>query len=120
MTRTQRTYRLAADVAAALACTFGAIVTLGDIHTPLRSGVVAAALVAGTGWAATCWADLTEAAFAGTAALAAGLSSLFFYGLFFVEIGWWHPVGSIGALLVAAAALNAASVLRDVHRKAEP
>ena len=102
---------------AALACAFGAVVTLADVTTPLRSGVVAAALIAGTGWAATCWVDLTEAAFAGTVALAVGLSIVFFYGLFFVEIGWWHPVGSVGALLVAATALNSVAVVRDALRR---
>jgi hypothetical protein len=120
MNRTQRNFRLATDILATVGCTLAAIVTFADVHTPVRSGLVAAALVVGTGWAATSWIDLTEAAFAGTVALAAGLSILFLYALLFVEIGWWHPVGSVGALLVAAATLNAFAVLRETLRKAEP
>ena len=64
--------------------------------------MVALALVAGTGWAATAWFDITDAAFATTIALAVGLSIVFFFALFFLEIHWWHPVGSIGVLLAIA------------------
>jgi hypothetical protein len=120
MNRTQRNWRLVVDVATTVVCALGAAFTLGDVHTPLRSGLVATALVVGTGWAATNWITFSEAAFAATVALATGLSIFFLYALFFVEIGWWHPIGSVGALLVVAAALNAAAVLRDTLRKALP
>ncbi len=120
MNRRQRNYRLLTDVLTTVGCALGAALTLANVHTPLRSGLVATALIVGTGWAATCWINLTEAAVAGTVTLATGLSILFFYALFFVEIGWWHPVGSVGALLVAAAALNAVAILRDALRKALP
>jgi hypothetical protein len=120
MTRTQRNYRLVADILATVGCAVAAAMTLADLHSPLRSGLVATMLVVGTGWAATCWIDLREAAYAGTVALATGLSILFFYALLFVEIGWWHPVGSVGALLVGAAVLNAGGAARDSLRRIEP
>jgi hypothetical protein len=120
LTRTQRNYRLLADVLATLGCAVGAAMTLGDLHSPVRSGLIATMLVAGTGWAVTGWIDVTETAYAATLALAAGLSVLFFYAVLFVEIGWWHPVGSVGALLAAAAALNAGAVVRDTLRRTEP
>jgi hypothetical protein len=119
MTRMQRNYRLVADVLATFGCALAAALTLANLHSPIRSGLVAAMLIAGTGWAVTCWIDLTEAAYAGTVALAAGLSVVFLYALLFVEIGWWHPVGSVGALLVAAAVLNAGGVARDAVRRIE-
>lgn len=117
MTRTQRNYRLLADLLATVGCAVAAAMTLANLHSPLRSGLVATMLVVGTGWAVTCWIGLTEAAYAGTVALATGLSVIFFYALLFVEIGWWHPVGSVGALLVGAAVLNAAGVARDSFRR---
>jgi hypothetical protein len=120
MNRKQRNYRLATDAAATVGCALGAALTLANVQTPVRSGLVATMLILGTGWAATSWINLREAAMAGTVALATGLSIIFFYGLFFVEIGWWHPVGSVGALLVVAAALNAAAIVRDALRKAVP
>ncbi len=94
-------------------CTVGAILALADVRTPIRSGLIATALVVGTGWAATNWLDLTEVAFAASVSLAAGLSIAFFFALFFVEIDWWHPVGSAGALLVAAATCNALALAHD-------
>ena len=120
MSRRQLNVRLVVDVAATVVCALGATVTLADVHTPVRSGLVATALIVGTGWAATCWIDLTDAATAATVALATGLSILFFFALFFVEIGWWHPVGSAGVLLAVAAALNALGVLRNLFRKPVP
>ncbi len=119
MTRIQRNYRLTADILTALGCTVAAAMTLADLHSPVRSGLVATMLIVGTGWAATSWIDLTEAAYAAAVALAAGLSVLFLYALLFVEIGWWHPVGSVGALLIGAAALNVGAVARDALRKVE-
>ncbi len=113
MTRAQRTGRLTMDTAATVLCAAAAGVTLADIQTPVRSGLVAIALVIGTGWAATCWLGLSDAAYAGTVALAAGVSILFLYSLLFVEIGWWHPSASAGVLLLVAAAFNAGAVLRD-------
>jgi hypothetical protein len=108
------------DVAAAIACAAAAAITLANVHTPVRAGLVAATLVIGTGWAATCWMGLTDAAYAGTVALGAGISILFLYGLLFVEIGWWHPVASIGALLLGAAVVNASAVVRDALWRSAP
>ncbi len=113
MNHRQRQVKLGADGIAVVLCAVGAVLALADVGTPIRSGLIATALVVGTGWAATNWLDLTEFAFAASVSLAAGLSALFFFALFFVEIGWWHPVGSAGALLVAAAAGNALALARD-------
>ena len=113
MNRRQRHVKQGADAFALLLCAMGAALVLADVHTPVRPGLVAAALVIGTGWAATNWMDLTEVAFAASVSLATGLSICFFVALLFVEIGWWHPVGSAGALLVAAAAGNALALGRD-------
>lgn len=119
MTRTQRNYRLLAGLLLSVGCALAAAMTLADLRSPLRSGLVATMLVVGTGWAVTCWIDLKEAAYAGTVALATGLSVLFLYALLFVEIGWWHPIGSVGALLVGAAVLNAGGTARDGLRRIE-
>ena len=113
MNRRQRTVKLGADAAALVLCAVGAALVLADVHTPLRPGVVAAALVVGTGWAATNWMDLPETAFAAGVSLATGLSICFFFALLLVEIGWWHPVGSAGGLLVAGAVGNALALARD-------
>jgi hypothetical protein len=110
--------RVGIDLAAVVACALSAALTLADVHSPIRSGLTALALVLGTGWAATCWIDVRDTSFAATVAIAAGLSIVCFYALVFVEIHWWHPVGSVGALLIAAAAVNAAAVLRDLIRGA--
>ena len=110
--------RVALDLVAAVVCALGAALTLADVHTPVRSGVTVAALILGSGWAATCWIDVRDAAFAGTIAIAAGISLFCFYALVFVEIHWWHPVGSVGAFLIAAAAVNAAATARDLLRGA--
>jgi hypothetical protein len=109
----QRHVKLGVDAAAVVLCAVGAALVLADVHTPIRPGLVAMALVIGSGWAATNWLDLTEVAFAASVSVATGLSICFFVALFFVEIGWWHPVGSAGALLVAAAAANALALARD-------
>ena len=101
---------------AAIVCGTAALLTLADIHTPVRSGLTVVALILGTGWAATCWIELPEVAFATTITIAAGISILCFYALLFVEIGWWHPVGSVGALLIGAAVVNAAALTWDLYR----
>jgi len=106
--------RLGIGVVAAAACALAALLTLANIHTPIRAGLTVASLILGTGWAATCWITVKDAAFAATIVIAAGLSIICFYALLFVEIGWWHPVGSIGALLIVAAAVNAMAVVRDL------
>ena len=110
--------RTGIDVVATAACALAALLTLADVHSPVRSGLTAAALVLGTGWAATNWVDVRDTAFAATVAIAAGLSIICFYALFFVEVHWWHPVGSVGALLIVAAVVNAAAVARDLLRGA--
>jgi hypothetical protein len=112
--------RLGIDVVATVACGLAALLTLANIHTPVRAGLTVASLIVGTGWAATCWIKVSDAAFAATIVIAAGLSIICFYALFFVEIGWWHPVGSIGALLIAAAVVNALAIVRDLLRGAQP
>lgn len=103
MTRSQRTIKMAVSLVMAALCALGAALVLSGSHSPLRPYVVVVALVLGTGWAATAWFDIADAAFAMTITLAVGLSVLFFFGLFFLEIHWWHPVGSIGLLLAVAA-----------------
>lgn len=108
--------RLGVDVMATLVCALGALFTLADVHTPVRSGLTVVALVLGTGWAATCWMKLRDAAFAATIAMATGVSIICFYALLFVEIHWWHPVGSVGALLIGAAAVNALAIVWDLTR----
>ncbi len=114
--RLRRT-RLLVDAATAAICGIGAWMTFADAHSPIRSGLILAALVAGTGWAATCWIEFDEAAFAGCVVLGTGASLVCFYALFFVEIGWWHPIGSVGALLIAAGAVNAIAGVRDALRR---
>ncbi len=116
MTMNERAIRTGVAIIATVGCALAALLTLADIHTPIRSGLTLAALVLGTGWAVTCWVELKEIAFAATVAIATVLSILCFYALFFVEIGWWHPVGSIGALLIAAAAANAIAVVWQLLR----
>jgi hypothetical protein len=106
--------RVAVDLVAAVVCALGAAFTLADVHTPIRSGVTAVALILGTGWAATCWITVRDTAFAATITIAAGISIFCFYALIFVEIHWWHPVGSVGAFLIVAAAVNTAAVARDL------
>jgi len=112
--------RLAIDVVATAACGLAALLTLANIHTPIRAGLTVASLVIGTGWAATNWIKVNDAAFAATIVIAAGLSIVCFYARLFVEIGWWHPVGSTGALLIVAAAVNAMAIVRDLLRGAQP
>ena len=113
MNHRQRQVKLGVDAAAMALCAVGAILALADVRTPVRPGLIATALVVGTGWAATNWLDLTDVAFAASVSLAVGLSITFFFALFFVEIHWWHPVGSAGALLVVAATGNALALAHD-------
>jgi len=110
--------RVAIDLVAAVVCALAAALTLADVHTPIRSGVTVVALILGTGWAATCWITIRDTAFAATVAIAAGISIFCFYALLFVEIHWWHPVGSVGAFLIAAAAINFMAVAGDLMRGA--
>jgi hypothetical protein len=119
-TSTRDALRLGIDVVATAACALAALLTLANIHTPIRAGLTVASLILGTGWAATSWIKVNDAAFAATIVIAAGLSIVCFYALFFVEIGWWHPVGSTGALLIVAAAVNAMAIVRDLLRGAQP
>jgi hypothetical protein len=109
--------RISVDAAATLSCALAAALTLADIHSPVRSGLTVLAILLGTGWAATCWIGVRELAFAATVAIATGVSIVCFYALVFVEIHWWHPVGSIGALLIVAAVVNAAATGRDLTRR---
>jgi hypothetical protein len=118
--RAHRNVKIAVDTLAALVCAAAAVVVLADVHSAARPALVLVALVVGTGWAATCWIDLEEVAFAATVALGTGLAALFLYGLFFVEIGWWHPVGSAGVLLVVTAAVCVMAIARDVTRRTVP
>jgi len=101
-------------------CALSAVVTLADIHTPLRSGITVVSLIVGTGWAATCWIDLKDAAFAATVTLATGFSIVCFTALLFLEIHWWHPVASIGTLLIVAAVVNGAATAREALRRVAP
>jgi hypothetical protein len=116
----RRAIRIAVAAVLAVVCALSAFFTLADIHTPVRSGMTLAALIIGTGWAVTCWIDIKDAAFAATIAVASGVSVFCFYALLFVEIHWWHPVGSVGALLIAAAVINAAGALRELLRRTAP
>lgn len=102
--------RAGIDMITSIACALAALFTLADIHTPVRSGLTVVALVIGTGWGATCWIRLRDAAFAATVAIATGVSIVCFYALLFVEIHWWHPIGSIGGLLITAAGINAVAL----------
>jgi hypothetical protein len=106
--------------ALAALCALGSALVLSGSHSALRSYVVVVALVVGTGWAATVWIDITDAAYAATITLAVGLSFMFFFALFFVEIHWWHPVGSIGLLLAITAVPSLAAGAREavLRRKA--
>jgi hypothetical protein len=113
----ERWIRIGVDAVAAVACALSAVFTLADVHTPVRSGLSALAIVLGTGWAATGWIRVRDVAFAATVAIATGVSVICFYALLFVEMGWWHPVRSIGALLIAAAAVNAAATIVDLKRR---
>jgi len=112
----ERSMRLATSVTLAVLCALSAVLTLADVHTPIRSGITVVSLVIGTGWAATCWIELKDAAFASTVAVATGLSIVFLYALVFLEVHWWHPVWSIGALLVLAAVVNAVASVREHGR----
>ena len=120
MSRTERTIRLATGSALTVLCGLSAYFTLADVHTPIRSGITAVSLVVGTGWAATCWIELRDAAFASAVVVATGLSIFFFYALLFLEIHWWHPVWSVGALLAVAAAVNAVASARELRRRVAP
>jgi hypothetical protein len=111
--------RLGVDAVATVACALAALMTLANVHSPIRSGLTAAALVLGTGWAATCWTNVRDVAFAVTVTIASGVSIICFYALFFVEVHWWHPVGSLGGLLIVAAVINAAAVARDIVRRGQ-
>ncbi len=117
MRRAQRNTRVAVDIAVASLCAAAAVFVLADVQVPARAAVVLAALVLGPGWAATCWLDLEDPAFAATVALATGVALLFLYGLWFVAIGWWHPLGSAGVLLAAAGAASAVAAARETRRK---
>ncbi len=117
MNRTHRNIKVAVDAAVALLCVAASVVVLADVHSPVRPALVLVALIAGTGWAATCWIDLDDVAFAATVALGVGLACLFLYGLFFVEIGWWHPIGSAGVLLAVAAGVCMVAIARDASRE---
>ena len=111
--------RIGVDAVATVSCALAAVLTLADIRSPVRSGLTALALVLGTGWAATCWIGIRDSAFAATVAIATGVSIVCFYALVFVEIHWWHPVGSVGALLIVAAVVNAAATARDLTRRSD-
>ena len=120
MTRGQRNIKMTVSFALAALCGLGSALVLSGSHSPLRPIVVALALVVGTGWAATAWFDITDAAYAATITLAVGLSLLFFFALFFLEIHWWHPVGSIGLLLAVTAVPSLVAGAREavLRRKA--
>ncbi len=118
MNLTDTRVRVAVDLLAAVICAVAAALTLADVRTPIRSGVTVVALILGTGWAATCWITIRDTAFAATVAIATGISIFCFYALIFVEIHWWHPVGSVGAFLIAAAAVNLIAVAGDLVRGA--
>ncbi len=116
MTRNEQLLRTGVDALAALGCAAAALVTLANVLTPIRSGLTVAALVLGTGWAATCWIRSRDAAMAATLAIGAGVSIICFYALIFVEVHWWHPIGSVGGLLIAAAGVNLVAVVFHLTR----
>ncbi len=113
MTRGQRNIKMVVSFVLAALCALGSALVLSGSHSHFRSPVVIVALVVGTGWAATAWFDITDAAYAATITLAMGLSIVFFFALFFVEIHWWHPVGSIGLLLAVAAVPSLVAGVRE-------
>jgi hypothetical protein len=113
MTTNERTLRISIDVLAAVVCALGAGLALLGVDTPLRPALVAVGLVLGTGWAATCWFGIREPAFAGSVAVAAGISIIFVFSLLLLEVHWWHPIGAAGGLLIAAGAANLAAAFRD-------
>lgn len=113
MTRVQRTIKMAVSFALTALCALGAGLVLSGSQSPIRPYVVALALVVGTGWAATAWFDIADVAYAGTITLAVGVSIVFFFALFFLEIHWWHPVGSIGCLLAIAAVPSLVAGVRE-------
>jgi hypothetical protein len=113
MSARERTVRFGVDLIAAVVCAIGASLALFAVDTPIRPAAVAIGLVVGTGWAATCWINLRDPAFAAGIAIATGLSLLFVISLLLVEIHWWHPIGVAGALLAAACLGNIAAAIRD-------
>jgi hypothetical protein len=117
MTTQTRDLRTTADLILTLVCALGALLAGLDVHSGLRPVVILVGLVIGTGWAATSWIEITDAAFAAGVALATGVSITFLYGLFFIEIGWWHPVDSVIALLAVAAVVNGAALAHDLLRR---
>ena len=120
MTRGQRTIKMGVSFTMAVLCALGASLVLSGSHSFIRPYVVVVALVVGTGWAATAWFDITDAAYAATITLAVGLSIVFFFALFFLEIHWWHPVGSIGLLLAFAAVPSLAAGAREAVLRRNP
>jgi xanthosine utilization system XapX-like protein len=101
------------DLLAMASCGAGSALALLDIRSPVRPYVVLLGLVLGVGWAATSWLRVSELAYAGTLALAAGVSIPILVSVFFVEVHWWHPVGIAGVLLAGASAVNAVWSVRD-------
>jgi hypothetical protein len=82
--------------------------------------VVLIAVVLGIGWAAAGWVRTRDIAYAGTLVLAAGVAIPMLVSLFFVEVHWWHPVGTAGVLLLAAALVNALYLVRRARQASEP
>jgi hypothetical protein len=117
MNPSPRTLRLTVDAAAAFICALGAAFALADLRSPARPAVVLAALVLGVGWAATGWLGIADAAYAGTVALATGVAIPMLVGLLFVELHWWHPVGTAGVLLALAALVSVATFVLDRRRE---
>lgn len=110
--------RLLVAAACAVVSLAGAVIVLGGVSSPARPAIVLVGLVLGTGWSVVGWIRLPrEVAYVASLTLAVGVAVPIILSILLVESGWWHPVGSSGALLATAAGVNAALIARYLLRR---
>jgi hypothetical protein len=100
--RAEQRPRVVVPVTLAVVCIAGAVLIGLDVHGPVRAVVVLVGLIAGSGYAVTGWLREPDGAYASSMAIGTGVAILILGSLFFVYVGWWHPVGVCLIALVAS------------------
>jgi hypothetical protein len=103
---TDQRVRTVADLIVAVLAGISAGAVFGGSATGGFRPVVLLVTTVGLGWAAVGWTRLGDGGLTVALTASSGVSILLLGALLEVSVKWWHPVGSIGGLSVAVAAIT--------------
>lgn len=94
------------DGIAAALCLVASIVVLTGTQGGLAAILVLTAVVLGSGWVLSGSLPYRSPSFSVTLTLSVGIAVPIVVGMVCVGLGWWHPFGTVAAILVLSAAGN--------------